>query len=91
MDEKVARTLLRAIGASEALAGAIFCRDFLHRRWCFRSPTSITAPSSRRSCGGKVHTRQVGHRYLICGVRNPLDAGPFHRPAFTRRGLLHVR
>ncbi len=38
MEEKVARTLLSAIGASEELAGAIFCRDFLDRRWCFPIP-----------------------------------------------------
>jgi len=38
MDEKVARTLLGSIGATEALAGAIFCRDFLNRRWCFPIP-----------------------------------------------------
>jgi len=38
IDEKVARTLLGSIGATEALAGAIFCRDFLNRRWCFPIP-----------------------------------------------------
>jgi hypothetical protein len=35
IDENVAHSLLGSIGASEALAGAIFCRDFLVRRWCF--------------------------------------------------------
>jgi hypothetical protein len=35
IDESVARTLLGSIGATEELAGAIFCRDFLERRWCF--------------------------------------------------------
>lgn len=38
IDEKVARTLLGSIGATEALAGAIFCRDFLNRKWCFPIP-----------------------------------------------------
>ncbi len=38
IDEKVARALLGSIGASEALAGAVFCRDFLNRRWCFPIP-----------------------------------------------------
>jgi hypothetical protein len=35
IQEKVAHTLLGSIGATQALAGAIFCRDFLYRRWCF--------------------------------------------------------
>jgi hypothetical protein len=35
IDEKVAVALLGSIGATEALAGAIFCRDFLNRKWCF--------------------------------------------------------
>lgn len=35
LDENVAHTLLSSIGAPEALAGAIFCRDLLERRWCF--------------------------------------------------------
>jgi hypothetical protein len=35
MYENVAHRLLSSIGATEVLAGAIFCRDFLHRRWCF--------------------------------------------------------
>lgn len=35
LDENVARTLLGSIGVAEELAGAIFCRDFLERRWCF--------------------------------------------------------
>ena len=38
IDEKVARTLLGSISGSEALAGAIFCRDFLNRKWCFPIP-----------------------------------------------------
>jgi hypothetical protein len=33
-----ARTLLGSVGAAEPLAGAIFCRDFLERRWCFPIP-----------------------------------------------------
>jgi hypothetical protein len=35
VDESVAHRLLGSVGATEALAGAIFCRDFLERRWCF--------------------------------------------------------
>lgn len=35
LDESVARMVLDSIGAAEALAGAIFCRDILERRWCF--------------------------------------------------------
>jgi hypothetical protein len=35
IDEEVARVLLGSIGATEALAGALFCRDFLNRKWCF--------------------------------------------------------
>jgi hypothetical protein len=35
LDENVAHRLLGSLGATEALAGAIFCRDFLERRWCF--------------------------------------------------------
>jgi hypothetical protein len=35
LDEHLAHLLLDSIGATEALAGAIFCRDFLERRWCF--------------------------------------------------------
>jgi hypothetical protein len=38
IDEKMAVALLGSIGATEALAGAIFCRDFLNRRWCFPIP-----------------------------------------------------
>ena len=33
--ERVAHTWLGSIGAPGTLGGAIFCRDFLHRRWCF--------------------------------------------------------
>jgi hypothetical protein len=35
IDVKVAGALLGSIGATETLAGAILCRDFLNRRWCF--------------------------------------------------------
>jgi hypothetical protein len=35
IDENVAQILLGSIGAAHALAGAIFCCDFLNRRWCF--------------------------------------------------------
>lgn len=35
VDEKLAHAWLDSINAPEMLAGAIFCRDFLHRRWCF--------------------------------------------------------
>lgn len=38
VDERMAHTLLGSIGATEALAGAIFCRDFLRRMWCFPIP-----------------------------------------------------
>ncbi|MGA8362221.1 MAG: hypothetical protein WB793_11420 [Candidatus Dormiibacterota bacterium] len=38
IDETLGRTVLGSIGARHALAGAIFCRDFLHRRWCFPIP-----------------------------------------------------
>lgn len=38
IDEKLAVALLGSIGATESLAGAIFCRDFLNRRWCFPIP-----------------------------------------------------
>jgi hypothetical protein len=27
--------ILESIGVSQMLSGAIFCRDFLERRWCF--------------------------------------------------------
>lgn len=43
-DEKVAVALLDSIGAAEALAGAIFCRDFLDRRWCFPIPDVEYSP-----------------------------------------------
>jgi hypothetical protein len=36
--EETAHALLGSISATEALAGAIFCRDFLNRRWCFPIP-----------------------------------------------------
>lgn len=35
VSERVAHTLLGSIGATDVLAGAIFCCDFLTRRWCF--------------------------------------------------------
>lgn len=38
VDGNLAHRLLDSIGATEALAGAIFCRDFLERRWCFPIP-----------------------------------------------------
>ena len=42
VDEAVGRRVLHSIGATEPLAGAIFCRDFLDRRWCF--PVSVFEP-----------------------------------------------
>jgi hypothetical protein len=38
IEEEAAHTLLGSIGTPESLAGAIFCRDFLNRRWCFPIP-----------------------------------------------------
>ena len=38
VDGRLAQAWLGSINAPEALAGAIFCRDFLHRRWCFPIP-----------------------------------------------------
>lgn len=38
VDEKVGHMLLGSVGSTQALAGAIFCRDFLGRRWCFPIP-----------------------------------------------------
>jgi hypothetical protein len=38
IDEKLAHSWLGSIAAPETLSGAIFCRDFLHRRWCFPIP-----------------------------------------------------
>ena len=80
IDENVARTLLGAIGASEELAGAIFCRDFLDRRWCFPIPDF-----DHSAILEAIVWRKGSHTpgwALSPGlwVRNPLDAGPFHRP-----------
>lgn len=38
VDEKLARMWLGSITVVETLAGAIFCRDFLLRSWCFPIP-----------------------------------------------------
>lgn len=40
ISEDMAHTVLASIGARELLAGAIFCRDFLNRSWCFPIPDS---------------------------------------------------
>ena len=85
IDEKVARTLLGSIGATEALAGAIFCRDFLNRRWCFPIPDFEHSAILERDRVAEGFTRaRLGIVTWTMGSASLSDAGPLSSTRIQR-------